>query len=104
MSSNNLQYMSEDDGSASTRTKNSDDSNNVLPGVSEELYKKNELIKLDETSSTTPLVKNDFDYQFNNKISSIDTKQRRNVIGTSIVDILSEGYSPLDLMNDNLLG
>ena len=95
-STNNL-HISDND------SETDDESTSTSSELDEEFCKKNELIKCDKTNSTTPLVKIDFDYQFNN-ISSIDTKQRKNIMGTSIIDLLNDGYGPLDLMNDNLLG
>ena len=93
-STNNLHYMSEDD---SVEKMNDNTEKNAVDNE-----------ESSDDKDTDEDTDEDAGKNIRNNIELLDNffgnTSKRVVMGTSIVDILSEGFNPLDMMNDNLLG
>jgi AAA+ superfamily predicted ATPase len=98
-STNNLHYMSEDD--SVEKVKNIQEKND---GESSDGESSDDESSDDEDTDEG----SDAGKALRNNIELLDSffgnTNKRAIKGTSIVDILSDGYGPLDIMNDNLLG
>jgi hypothetical protein len=92
-SNNNLHYMSEDDS-----VEKVDNTEKSVVDVEDSSDDEDTDEDTDEAAGKS----------IRNNIELLDNffgnTNKRVVMGTSIVDILSDGYGPLDMMNDNLLG
>lgn len=97
-STNNLHISDNDSETSDDESIEKSNKDDVSEEWIKEVDKKNKLLKNVENRQHVKI-----DNIWNENIESL-MKSKRTVMGTSITDLLNDGYGPLDLMNDNLLG